>query len=318
MKWQLLRVMLALVLFATFAPTRVIPQAVDLDGLRKEHLIHDGVQRSWMVFDPEGERPTAGRTLVIGLHGGTGNGRRAAAMMNFHGVRLHEPVVVVYPDGIDGAWNDGRGVAFRRHITDGQDDVGFLRALIGTMIESRGIDPDRVFVAGISNGAMMAARLACEAPEVVAGVAMVVGLMPTAIASSCRDDVAVRWIGILGDADPAMPFEGGTIRALGRSLGEVLSAGDTFEQAARRNRCGGPASSTRSDALASEGLGLRIETYANCMAETRMIVIEGGGHGWPGSGIGRRAEWMFGHNAQRVRATELILDFFRTGRAGLP
>ena len=72
---------------------------------------------------------------------------------------------VVYPDGWGDCWADGRGVTTADEA--GLDDVAFLRALIGRSAEHHGTSGDRVVVAGVSNGAFMAHRMALEAEEEV-------------------------------------------------------------------------------------------------------------------------------------------------------
>ena len=42
------------------------------------------------------------------------------------------------------------------------DDVGFINALIEELEANYAIDPRRIYVTGMSNGAMMSYRLACE------------------------------------------------------------------------------------------------------------------------------------------------------------
>jgi polyhydroxybutyrate depolymerase len=80
---------------------------------------------------------------------------------------------VAYPDGLGGCWADGRGVTTAD--VAGVDDVAFLRAIIDWSAERHGMSTDRTAVAGVSNGACMAHRMAVEASDRVAVLAAVAG-----------------------------------------------------------------------------------------------------------------------------------------------
>ena len=130
--------------------------------------------RSYRLFMP---KDTSGALpAFILLHGG---GSSAAGMEQYSGFDAFAEknhIVAVYPDGIGHQWNDGRGK------TSGQasvDDRSFIRALIASLVSSKTIDAQRVYVAGISNGGMMALAIACNLPDIVAAVGVVAASQPT-------------------------------------------------------------------------------------------------------------------------------------------
>ncbi len=88
------------------------------------------------------------------------------------------------------------------------DHVGALRALIQSTLDRYPIDPERVYVGGISNGGFMAHRLACEAPELLRGVVSVSGAGPLE-AVTCKQPNGLRVLEIHGDADPIVSYAGG-------------------------------------------------------------------------------------------------------------
>jgi polyhydroxybutyrate depolymerase len=53
------------------------------------------------------------------------------------------------------------------------DDVGFIRALLADLEARQPVDRRRVYATGLSNGAMMAWRLAVEASGTIAAIAPV-------------------------------------------------------------------------------------------------------------------------------------------------
>ena len=89
--------------------------------------------------------------------------------------------LAVYPDGTGRwrdrllTWNAGSccGYAFDHHI----DDVGFVLALLDDLGRRTPVDAARVYATGMSNGSMMAYRLANDASDRIAAVAPVAGGM---------------------------------------------------------------------------------------------------------------------------------------------
>ena len=101
----------------------------------------------------------------------------------------------------------------RRHHgrRGGRGNVAFLRALVDTSAERHGTHPDRAVVAGVSNGAFMAHRMALEASERWRAP-------PSAGCRRVRDPRpahAVSAMLIHGTADPVSPIEGGYSRHRG-------------------------------------------------------------------------------------------------------
>ncbi len=186
---------------------------------------------------------------------------------------------VAYPDGIGGCWADGRGVTTADEA--GVDDVAFLRALIDTSAGRHGTHPDRAVVAGVSNGAFMAHRMALEASEKVAVFAAVAGGLPASL-REVRPAYAVSAMLIHGTADRVSPIEGGYSRHRGPNgemRGRTLSLDETAGFWRTVDRCPpGPGDrrttefSSRNTAGAGVG-GTQVATWT----------VFGGGHTWPGA-----------------------------------
>jgi len=102
--------------------------------------------------------------LVLNLHGGGGTGAGQEGLTDFDAVADANNLLVVYPDGYDKSWADGRGAspADRRHV----DDVGFLVGLAGKLQNDFGVAPGHVFATGMSNGGFMTNKLACDRADV--------------------------------------------------------------------------------------------------------------------------------------------------------
>ena len=70
----------------------------------------DGRNRHYRLFVPTGvEGPLP---LVVVLHGGGSNGKQMEGYTKFNDAAQREGLIVIYPDAMDGNWNDGRGMEF--------------------------------------------------------------------------------------------------------------------------------------------------------------------------------------------------------------
>jgi polyhydroxybutyrate depolymerase len=188
-----------------------------------------GREREALTWRPaEDFRP---ERLVLMLHGAGGDPGRIRHL-TAHGLERYAGQgrwLVVYPRGIGGTWNDCRrspGYPARRA---GVDDVAFLADLLEHLLQRHALRPDDVLVAGFSNGAHMALRLALERPGLLGGLALVGAQLPAATESLCPQPYPpVHFLHIAGTDDPIVPLAGGpSVGLRGEDLGLVLSAAAT-------------------------------------------------------------------------------------------
>ena len=168
----------------------------------------DGLSRTY-IFDPSSGGKEK-KPLLIALHGGFGSGAQVKESYGLDEDARKHGYAIVYPDGISKrerlkvrTWNAGGccGYAAESEV----DDVKFISVLIDTLVAKENVDPERIFVTGMSNGAMMAYRLACEIPEKIKAIAPVAGyVLP---AESCGSAVPIIHFHSLQDKN--VPFEGG-------------------------------------------------------------------------------------------------------------
>ena len=140
-------------------------------------------------------------------------------MTNYNAIADQHGFVVVYPDGIDLSWADGRGASVPDR--QGVDDVGFLVALADRLTQDFGIDRGRVFATGMSAGAFMANRLGCARADVVSAIAPVAGTLGSAF--PCAPSQPVSVLEIHGTADNVVPFNGGPMVGRG-GASDILAA----------------------------------------------------------------------------------------------
>jgi polyhydroxybutyrate depolymerase len=260
-----------------------------------------GLSRTYLVHVPPGH-PTG---LVVNLHGGGSNGSQQERLTNFDAIADASGFVVVYPDGIDNNWADGRGASEpdRRGI----DDVGFLTALALKLQNEHGIDPGHVFATGMSNGGFMANRLGCDRADVFAAVAPVAGTLGAGVACNPSRPVAV--LEVHGTADPLVPFGGGTMRGRG-GTSDIVSAPAMVERWRTADGCqGAPATET----LANAGDGTVVHRFAStsCAAGTAVVFyqVDDGGHTWPG-GPQYLPKAIIGPTTHAFGASDAIGRFF--------
>ncbi|WP_197028157.1 PHB depolymerase family esterase [Bosea sp. 117] len=303
-RWRRFALGLALLagLFAGLAAWRDRAAA---DGLEHGTLNFGGAARSYYLYRPARLPAGTPAPAVIVLHGGLGNGERVAKQSRITDYADRLGFVAVLPEAAGTQWNDGR------ETTAGNaDDVGFISALIDSLVKKGTVDPARVFAIGVSNGGMMAQRLACDTGR-LAAVAAIVANMPSALMRRCSPARPVPIVFFLSTADPIMPFNGGDVTTFaGRGAGgAVASAGQTVDFWARANQCG-PERSSRLPDRVDDGTHVVQHDFSQCRAgaEVRFFEVIGGGHNWPGLG---RSTPFTGTATQDVDGTQASLDFFR-------
>ena len=164
------------------------------------------LQRSYRVFRPPHVSRRPG--LVLDLHSAHTNGFLEELATRLDAQAPARDWLVAYPDGIADGWEP---YGCCRH--DGVDDLAFLGSLIDRLEQSDGVDPDRVYVTGLSRGGMMAYRVGCELSSRLAAIAPVAGNMAddqgSVGAVPCHPDRPLSVLAIHGSADREVPIAGG-------------------------------------------------------------------------------------------------------------
>ena len=140
--------------------------------------------------------------LLIVLHGLYLDPASSEANSGLDSVGDGQDVALAYPAGIGSSWNAGNccGQAHRDNV----DDIGFLVHVVDLIRQVRPIDLDRVYVAGFSNGGMMALRAVCDRPDVFAAAVSVSGTLQT----PCAGRLALNAMLIHGLRDTTVPYYG--------------------------------------------------------------------------------------------------------------
>ena len=291
-----------LLLFATM----LMPPGVRADA-RAGTFAFGGLDRAYRLYRPPSLARDRAVPLVVMLHGGFGTAQQAESAYHWDAQADQGNFVVLYPDGLGRAWN--AGACCGRPARQNVDDVGFITALIRAISKNENIDTHRIYVTGMSNGAMMAYRMACESPLAIAAIGPVAGTF----SKPCDRPQKTSVLAIHGSADPLVPYQGGSGRGVDRSprpaVPQVLAAWRATDG------CSAPVQ-TVSGAVTDE-----VARCQNAMT-VELITVAGAGHQWPGgrptpSTLRRITQQAgLGEPSKALDATTTLWKFFSAHRAG--
>ena len=238
-------------------------------GTTRVTLTSGGLERSALVHVPP---VAAGRhlALLIALHGAGGNGASFEPYSGFSVLADDEGFVAVYPDasGRHPFWT------INDHDPHAANDVQFISDLLAQIERSLCVDADRVYAAGVSNGAGMAVRLACQLSSRFAAIAPIAGGYRSQ--PPCHPDRPVSVLEVHGTSDGAVPYLGSARGSARFGAGAVLPFLDAWRS---HDAChGGP----RLRRVAPRVLRLE---WDSCMDGTEVAHLEilQGNHQLPGA-----------------------------------
>jgi len=255
-----------------------------------DSFVYQGTMRNYITHvPPQGNK----LPLVISLHGYTSNASQQQMLSAFNGIADTAGFIVVYPNGVNNAWNAGIG------LSSTIDDVGFISALIDTLYKKHGIDRDRVYATGMSNGGFMSQRLACQLSRRIAAIASVAGTIGTAASPfTCNPERIVPVMHIHGTSDNVVNYNG-------TNFG--LSVDSTIKFWVQRDTCPKtPVVTQFPDINTGDGSTVAKNYYGPCRDSSEVILLKvnGGGHSWPGSSL------VSGANMD-IKASREIWEFFK-------
>ena len=131
-------------------------RTVTVDDMKRNHWIHVPPK-----YDAKKPMP-----LVLALHGAAMDGKLMEIFTGLSGTADEQNFIVVYPSGTGPGgflltWNAG---LFPGELNKGNksDDVKYLGKVLDDAESVLNVDRKRIYVTGLSNGAMMSYRLASE------------------------------------------------------------------------------------------------------------------------------------------------------------
>ena len=277
-----------------------------------------GTVRTYTVVGEQNS--TQHRDLVLIFHGSKQNGdtHRRFTGRAFDAMAGSGAAVVAYLDGYKGNWNDARKESSFPARLENVDDVGFAAGVINDLEASYGIDRERVFALGYSNGGQMVFRLIHERPDLFAGAAVFSATMPAPenfqLPFPVPQTVAMPLLLIHGTKDRVVPYRGGTMRGWARRMfkagGVTRSMPATAEYFARRNQITSDPVVNRVPKAAGASSTTWIEQTDYRQADhpaVRLFTVHNGGHTIPGPA---KAPFILGKTGQDISAAAATAAFF--------
>lgn len=296
---------------ADTAPEQVVKETFGaFAGTEYRCLEWQKTKRCYYLVPPKG-KPTQ---MVVALHPAFTSVKLTEDVSQLAKTVVPNGIAVIYPEGIDKQWNDGRVMTEVKTYTRKTDDVGFINAVTRAVQKELGLGPAQTLVAGMSNGGMMSLRLACQS-ERYGKVATVVANLPKDLRLQCEARPKPMLM-IFGTEDHVVDYAGGALASSGKpnTWGEVESAKDTEAFFAARHGC--DARNIVSRQLADveiDDTTAHMTEYRPCKAAALTTVhVEGMGHTWPGESS-RFMAWISTRGAvsKQFNATDMLLDFVR-------
>jgi polyhydroxybutyrate depolymerase len=254
-------------------------QASDSPRDSKHELKHDGRTRTYEIHLPPNYDSKTPLPIVINMHGGGGNATAHRKQTQMDAASDRYGFIVAYPEGTAGlghfyTWNAGLccGYSVKWKI----DDVGFISKMLDEIEQKYAVDARRVYATGMSNGAMLAYRLACELPNRITAICGVATTMGVDGPAPTRP---IPLLQIHGLKDPNAPFNGGIgpnaiSKVKHRPVREVISWWCDVNHCAKQ-----PAEVKETDDYI-------FERYAPppgvSGAPIELYMLKEGGHTWPG------------------------------------
>jgi polyhydroxybutyrate depolymerase len=294
-------VLLLLILLGIMLVPTLLAQ---LEGKISTRTLQQGqIIRSYRVYRPTHVLPHPG--LVIMLSGET-SGFVQEIATNFDAQADRLGWIVVYPEILSEGWD-----AYGCCPHQGASDVAFISSVIDQLDATEHVDPNRVYVSGISRGGMMAYRLGCELAGKIAAIAPVAGNMADQNGQvqgvACHPQHPVSVFAIHGTADPEVPLQGGKSLVHQESIA-YAPFNEVIAKWREIDHCGPARSVTRS--------GSPMTTWM-CQGGSAVstLVIPRGVHTWPGTllgvlvGVLSSGPQSFGPEVS-INASQVIADFF--------
>lgn len=250
-------------------------------------LINDSLQvgnnyRSFHFDEPEGRK---GASLVFVLHGsgGSGLGMRDGAKA-LSQKQASENLLVVYPDGYKGYWNECRKMASSLANQEDIDEESFFIAMIDYFKKKYGINDRRVFVVGTSGGGHMAYKLAMSIPDKIKAITAIIANLPADENLDCAH--ATKGVAVMiinGTDDPLNKYEGGMMQSGDFIMGTVRSTNESFQYWAKLAGYNGEATHTMlPDTDPNDGKTIERYTYKEKgKPEIVLLKVVGAKHDYP-------------------------------------
>jgi polyhydroxybutyrate depolymerase len=251
--------------------------------------------------------------LVIALHGGGGNPKRFEHYSHFSQLAQQSAsFIMLYPQANNNYW--------QIHANQNNDRL-FISHLI-TLLPH--IDPNEIYLTGMSNGGLMIQTLACQIAQKIKGIAIVAATMSESLLIQCPQNTPLNTLIIFGDQDTAFLNNGLVVNPLNTNKIRMTHIGinNTLNYWRIRNQCQGEKTTTtlnqyhkRRGKFKDDHTTVIIHNYTQCQQKLRFYDIKGGGHRWPDTRASNhfmlKKTLNLGYASHEINAVAEIINFFQ-------
>lgn len=253
---------------------------------RTIRVTHDGLNRiAWLVDGRASAEAPA--PLVVALHGYRKPEEARAlrddpAELAWHrlpDLAREHGFIALFPAAYRGQWSLVPGL---KHAgkDDGSplDDVGFLFGLVASLVADGIADPTRLYITGISDGAIMTHRLICRSDAPFAAAAALIGTAHEDHIGDCTPPYSPAVMQVHGDNDQVLPYEGWIFK-----LGREVSVAEVMDHWRRRHGCTGQKGTRLDDIDPDDGSTILRLEWTGCSTDPNVLLfkVKGGGHRVP-------------------------------------
>ena len=258
--------------------------------------------RNYLVFLPQSYNGVDKLPLIFNLHGYSLDAQQQMNYSKMNTVADTAGFIVVYPNAVETAWNAGID-ATAGHV----NDVGFINALIDTLINNYSIDEKRIYSCGFSLGGFMSHRLACELSNRIAAIGDVAGTMANSLLNNFETSHSMPVIKIHGTSDGIVYYNG---------VSDWSTVEQTVQHWTNFNQCISSDTISIPNIDTLDGCSVQKVRYKNLSDSVEVIFykILKGGHSWPGgdkSYLTSLSLGPVGNTNMDINASELIWNFFK-------
>lgn len=265
------------------------PRAAPLQVPMQRSVSVGGHDRHFTISLPASYSGRQRAPVIVAVHGAGQTAAVLASDANLERDAWARGHIVISPDAVDGMWD-----------FLGNSDVNYFDTLLDAVEAEFCLDPERVFMAGMSQGGDFASFFACHAPGRVAAVASVAVLNFPEQCETWSPTPVLAFIGLndpiyrpdLG-LDDEVPFSGDP----GQRPGPLSAEAAAWAAA---NGCAPEPSEVPGD---SQTASMSFACPDGAEVE---YLLHDGGHTWPGGS----AVPGFGPAVPELPANEIMLDFF--------
>lgn len=251
---------------------------------QQEEININGTNRTYIV-DNVNYNKSNPRPLMIVLHGGGGSAQQAKSAYGMSEKARAENFVVIYPNGSGRqadkflTWNATHCCGYA--MENNANDISFISALIDKAIAQYGVDKGRIYVTGMSNGAMMTHQLAIALPNKITAIATDVGTM---FGDEKMPSSPVPVLIMNGMKDEMLPFEGGTLGKFDKAWDGTKMKPANYQAQfwANANHCQNTPKTFENDEI------IQNDFICPANAQVRQIIVKEGTHTWFGATLRRK------------------------------